>query len=215
MKNSVYDRACAMTEGKSCERHTFFQLKHFVLGKEITTQAKLQKCIREINARKKSLKSMMLGLDDASDELRILELKVLALEKKKPKGSLDREHLEIQKRKIGRKKEMLLDSIEDMKKKITETEEETEFFMRAFEQLEVVEPLKRHDDPDANAEFWNENFAQDLRLRLMLQKSIDLELVKCILALDAESPVRKEVVGILEQIQRKAICHQAPEVDNG
>lgn len=215
MKNSIYERACEMTNGRSCERHTFFQLKHFVLGKELTTQAKLQKCIREVSARKRSLKSMILGLEDASDELKILDLKVLALEKKKPKESLDKEHLEIQKRKLGRKREMLLDSIEEMRQKIKETEEETEFFIKAFEQLEVIEPLKRHDDPDANAEFWNENFTQDLRLRLMLQKPIDLELVKCILALDAESPVRKEVVGILEQIQRRAICQTSlPEESN-
>lgn len=209
MKKSTYDRACAMTEGRSCERHTFFQLKHFVIGKELTTQAKLQKCIREVDARKRSLKSMILGIEDATDELRVVELRAEALEKKKPKNALDKEHLGIQKRKLGRKREIMLDSIAEMKKKLKETEEETEFFMNAFEQLEAVEPLKRHDDPDANAEFWNENFTQDLRLRLMLQKPIDLELVKCILALDAESPVRKEVVGILEQVQRRAICNQA------
>ena len=209
MKNSTYERACAITEGRSCERHTFFQLKHFVLGKELTTQAKLQKCIREINARKKSLKSMIMGLEDASDEFRIMQLSMDSLEKKKTKTALDREHLEIRKRRLGRKMDTILDSIEEMKQKIRETEEETEFFMNAFEQLEVLEPLKRHDDPEANAEFWNENFTQDLRLRLMLQKPIDLELVKCILALDQDSPVRKEVVGILEQIQRRAIGQQS------
>jgi len=208
MNNYVYEKACSITEGRSCDRHTFFQLKYFVLGKELTTQAKLQKCIREINARKRSLKSMILGLEDASDELKIMDLKAKDLEKKKPKGDLDKEHLEIQKRKLGRKREMLLDSIEEMRQKIKETEEETEFFIKAFEQLELVEPLRKHDDPESNAEFWNENFMQDLRLRLMLQKPIDLELVKCILALDANSPVRKEVVGILDQIQRRAIGHQ-------
>ena len=205
MNNSIYEKACVMTKGKTCERHTFYQLKHFVLGKELTTQAKLQKCIREINARKKSLKSMILGLEDTFDELRTMELELSSLEKKNVKEPLDKEHLEIQKRRLKRKMDVLTDSIEEIEQKIKETEEETEFFMRAFEQLEVIEPLKRYDDPDTNAEFWNENFAQDLRLRLMLQKPIDLELVKCILALDENAPVRKEVVGILEQIQRKAI----------
>lgn len=160
---------------------------------------------------------MILGLEDSLDELKIIELKVSSLEKKKPKEALDREHMEIQKRKLGRKKEMLLDSIEEMKQKMKETEEETEFFIRAFEQLEQIEPLRTHDDPEANAEFWNENFMQDLRLRLMLQKPIDLELVKCILALEPESPVRKEVVGILEQIQRRAVCQNPslPGVNDG
>lgn len=217
MKNPIHDRAKDIVEGKSCGRHTFFQLKHFVLGKELTTQAKLQKCVREMDARRKSLKSMILGLEDALDEAEILRLKRASLEKKKPKNTLDKKHSEIQNRRLGRKLEMLLDSIEEMRLKIRETEEETEFFIRAFEQLEAIEPLKRYDDPEANAEFWNENFTQDLRLRLMLQKPIDLELVKCILALDPESPVRQEVVGILEQIQRKAISQQGQlvGVENG
>lgn len=210
MENSTYERARAMTEGRACGRHTFFQLKHFVLGKELTTQAKLQKCIREIEARKNSLKSMILGLEDAMDESELLRIQRESLEKKKSKDPLDNKKRAIQSRRLGRKREMLLDSIEEMKKKIRETEEETEFFMRAFEQLEKVEPLRRYDDPEANAEFWNENFAQDLRLRIMLQKPIDLELVKCILSLNEDSPVRREVVGILEQVQeqRRAITQE-------
>lgn len=205
MENSIYDRACEITEGRCSNRHTFFQLKHFVLGKELTTQAKLQKCIREIDARKKSIKSMVLSLEEAADELELISIEALSLEKKPSKETLDRRHSEIQARKLRRKREMLQDSIIDMQERLKETQEETEFFIRAFEQLEKIEPLKRYDDPDANAEFWNENFAQDLRLRLMLGKPIDMELVKCILALDPETPVRKEVVGILEQIQRRAI----------
>lgn len=205
MENSTYERARRITDGRAYGRHTFFQLKHFVLGKELTTQAKLQKCVREIDARKGSLKSMILGLEDALDEARLMELEGEEMEKKKSTDALDNEQRAIQSRRLRRKHEMLLDSIEEMRRKIRETEEETEFFIRAFEQLEQVEPLRTHDDPEANAEFWNENFMQDLRLRLMLGKPIDLELVKCILALGAESPVRKEVVGILEQIQRKAL----------
>lgn len=205
MENSTYERARRITEGRAYGRHTFFQLKHFVLGKELTTQAKLQKCVREIDARKGSLKSMILGLEDALDEARLMEIEEEELEKKKSGDALDNEQRAIRGRRLRRKREMLLDSIEEMRRKIRETEEETEFFIRAFEQLEQVEPLRTHDDPEANAEFWNENFMQDLRLRLMLGKPIDLELVKCILALGAESPVRKEVVGILEQIQRKAL----------
>ena len=215
MENSTYDRAKKITEGRVCSRHTFFQLKHFVLGKELTTQAKLQKCIREIDARRRSLKSMILGLEDLKDELAVIDLKESALEKKKPKGALDNEHKAIQKRRLGRRREMLLDSVEETEQKIRETEEETEFFMKAFEQLEMVEPLLRHDDPGSNAELWNETFAQDLRLRLMLQKPIDLELVKCILALGADSPVRNEMVGILEQIQRRALSHENIKMDGG
>lgn len=209
MSSEIYEKACELSEKSPiCTRHTFYQLKHFVLGKEITTQSKLQKCLREIDARKNSLKSMILGLEDARDDINLLNLKIKLLEKKKTKSELHKEYKDIQKRKLLRKKEALLSSIEEMQKRVKETEEETEFFISAYHQLELIEPLKRHDDPEANAQFWNENFAQELQLRLLLQKPLDLELVKCILALDPNSSTRKEMIGILEQIQNKAILEQ-------
>jgi len=206
MSREIYEQACKLTEKtKVSNRHTFYQLKHFVLGKEITTQAKMQKCIREIEARKNAIKSMIRSLEEGEDDLRIIDLKIATLEKKKAKNELDKEHDEIQKRKIKRKKEALCDSMKEMDQKIKETEEETSFFLSAYQQLEKIEPLKRHDDPEANAEFWNENFSQELQLRILLQKPLDIDLVKCILALDEGSLVRREMIGILEQIERKAI----------
>lgn len=206
MSSEIYKQACELVEAsRVCSRHTFYQLKHFVLGKELTTQAKMQKCLREIDARKSSMKSMVLGIEEAEDELRILGLKMALLEKKKEKNELHKEYKAIQKRKMARKKAMLQDTIVEMRQKLLETEEETSFFLSAYRQLEKIEPLKRHDDPEANAQYWNENFAQELQLRLLLQKPLDLELVKCILAMDAESTTRKEMIGILEQIQNRAL----------
>jgi hypothetical protein len=206
MSSEIYDQACSLVEAsRICSRHTFYQLKHFVLGKELTTQAKMQKCLREVDARRGSMKSMILGIEEAEDESRVIELKMALLEKKKEKNELHKEYKAIQRRKLARKKAMLLDTIADMKQKLLETEEETSFFLSAFRQLEKIEPLRRHDDPEANAQYWNENFAQELQLRLLLQKPLDLELVKCILAMDAESSTRKEMIGILEQIQKQAL----------
>lgn len=194
-----------MVISKVSNRHTFYQLKHFVLGKEVTTQAKMKKCLREIEARVSALKSMNLAIEEAEDDIRVLELKLEVLEKKKEKNELHREYNSIQKRKLNRKKTALSDSMSEMRKKLTETEEEMSFFLSAYEQLEKIEPLKRHDDPDSNAEFWNENFAQELQLRLLLQKPLDTDLVRCILALDENSTTRKEMIGILEQIQNQAL----------
>lgn len=206
MSIDIYSKACALlNKSYMPNRHTFYQLKHFILGKEVTTQAKLQKCIREIEARKNTIKSLILSIEEAIDEIKILEIKEKLLEKKKDKGELHKEYKNIQKRKLNRKKTNILDSVYEMKRKLKETEEETEFFMIAYSQLEKIEPLKRHDDPESNAQFWNENFAQELQLRILLQKPLDLDLVKCILALDPESATRKEMIGILEQIQAKAM----------
>jgi hypothetical protein len=215
MSSQTYGRADALiTRSGVSNRHTFYQLKHFVLGKELTTQAKLQKCLREIDARVSAMKSMNLGIEEAEDDIKMLDLKMAILEKKKEKNDLHREYKSIQKRKLNRKKTALMDSVRDMTKKLRETEEETNFFMAAYEQLEKIEPLKRHDDPESNAEFWNENFAQELQLRLLLQKPLDLELVKCILAMDNESATRKEMIGLLEQIQDRAIAVKRSGIEN-
>lgn len=206
MSSDIYNQACELiNKTEISNRHTFYQLKHFILGKEITTQAKLQKCLREIEARKSSAKSMILGIEEAKDESKIIDLKIKILEKKKDKNDLHKEYKLIQKRRLYRKKDALSDSIREMEKKLRETEEEMSFFLSAYQQLEKIEPLRRHDDPDSNAQFWNENFAQELHLRLLLQKPLDLELVKCILAMDDGSSTRKEMIGILEQIQTQAM----------
>lgn len=186
-------------------RHTFYQLKHFVLGKEITTQAKMWKCIRELEARLGSFKSMENAILEAEDDIRTLEIRVEILEKKKTKSVLHSEYKQIRRRKLERRIATLKDSVEEMRRRLSETSEEMNFFFGAYSQMEAIEPLRSHDDPEANATYWDQNFAQELQLRLMLQRPLDLELVKCILALHEGSPTRRDMVGMLEQIQRQAI----------
>lgn len=206
MSSTLIDQVSEVVSNSSPPgRHTFYQLKHFVLGKELTTQAKMWKCLRELEARLASAKSMKIGIEDASDDCRGLEIRMEVLEKKTTKGRLHKEYLEIQKRKLDRKRKALLESVQEMKKRLSETEEEMGFFLGAYRQLEAVEPLRDHDDPEANAEYWDQNFAQELQLRLMFQRPLDLELIKSILALGDRSSTRKELVGIIEQIQRQAI----------
>lgn len=202
----LYEEAIKLlSKSEISNRHTFFQLKHFVLGKELTTQAKMQKCLKETEARVESINNIILSVDEANDDIKLIELKILSLEKKKPKSDINKQYKQIQIRKLERKKASLFNSLQNLRKKLRETEEEAAFFVNAFKQLEKIEPLKRYDDPESNQIFWNENLGQELQLRLLLQKPLDLELIKCILALDKESPIRVEVVRMLEQLQNKAL----------
>lgn len=202
----IYEEAKKLiSKTEISNRHTFFQLKHFVLGKELTTQSKMQKCLKETEARVESIENIILSVDEAKDDIKLIELKILSLQENKPKNDIDKQYKEIEIKKLERKKASLFNSLKKLNKKLKETEEETAFFLNAFKQLEKIEPLKRYDDPESNQDFWNENFGQELQLRLLLQKPIELELVKSILALNKESPVRKEVVNMLEQIQNIAI----------
>jgi hypothetical protein len=204
----IYEEAknlLSKTESAISHRHTFFQLKHFVIGKELTTQSKMQKCLKEIEARFESVNGMELSIDEANDDLELINLKILNISKKKCKKDINKQYNDIQIRKLNRKKINLSNSITSLKKKLTETEEEIAFFTSAFKQLEKIEPLKKYDDLESNQQLWNENFGQELQLRLLLQKPLDLELVKCILALNKESPIRIEMLKILDQIQTKSI----------
>jgi hypothetical protein len=206
MSSELYEEAISLiSKNEVSNRHTFFQLKHFVLGKEVTTQSKMQKCLKETEARVESINNMILSMDETNDDIKLIELKILSLQKKKPKNDINKQYKQIQIRKLERKKALLFNSLHNTRKKLKETEEEVAFFVNAFKQLEKIEPLKRYDDPESNQNFWNENFGQELQLRLLLQKPLDLELVKCILALDKESPIRTEVVKMLEQLQNKAL----------
>ena len=206
MSNEIYQEAKQiLTENKTSHRHTFYQLKHFVLGKELTTQSKMQKCLKEMEARFDSFANMNLSIEDVKDDIKLLEIKIASLEKKKQKTDTGRQFKLIQIRKLDRKKTVLSNSLDNLIKKQIETEEEMAFFLSAFKQLVKIEPLKRYDDPESNAEFWNENLSQELQLRLLLQKPLDLELVKCILALNKDAPIRIEMVNILDQIQNKAL----------
>jgi hypothetical protein len=206
MSSETYEEAKQILNQKQIShRHTFYQLKHFVLGKELTTQSKMQKCLKEMQARYDSITNMDLSIEDLKDDIKLAELKILSLENKKQKTEIDEEFKLIEIKKLHRKKASLLNSLENLIKKQKEAEEEMAFFLSAYKQLEKIEPLKRHDDPESNAEFWNENLSQELQLRILLQKPLDLELVKCILALNKDAPIRMEMIKILDQIQNKAI----------
>lgn len=213
MSSETIDAVAALVGSSGVSgRHTFYQLKHFVLGKEITTQAKMWKCIRELEARLGAAKSIASGIAEAEDDLKILDIRAQVLEKKKSKSTLHREYKEVRRRKLDRRRLALEESVSDMRRRLSETEEEMRFFLGAYRQMEAIEPLRPHDDPEANASYWDQNFAQELQLRMMLQKPLDPELAKCILAMHEGSSVRRELVGILDQIQRIASEGEAPRV---
>lgn len=212
MSSETIDAVSALVGSSGVSgRHTFYQLKHFVLGKEITTQAKMWKCIRELEARLGSAKSIVNGIAESEDDLKILDIRLQVLEKKKSKSALHREYKEVRRRKMERRRLALEESVSDMRRRLSETEEEMRFFLGAYRQMEAIEPLRPHDDPEANAAYWDQNFAQELQLRMMLQKPLDTELAKCILAMHEGSAVRRELVGILDQIHRIASKGGSPE----
>lgn len=195
-----------LQKNPTCHRHTYYQIKHFILNKESTHQARLRKCLNEMEARKNTLDQIALSIEEARDDVKLAEIEIKRKNEalSKIEEELDIEAGKIAIRKAERRKMNLESTLNDLGNRFRECEEEITFFLHAFRQLEKEEPLKAYDDPEENAKFWNEQYAEELQLRLMLQKPLDLELVKCILSMDKDAPIRSQMVNIIEQIQKQA-----------
>jgi hypothetical protein len=187
-------------------RHTMFQLKYFILGREPTIQARLRKCVVELTSRKESMENLRLALEDLQDDIELANIDINRQEiaTKEAKEDLEKRFSEINTRKARRKRKALESELRKLGKRLRETEEEAAFFFQAYRDLEKAEPLKPFDDFDTNIQYWNERYTEELKLRLLLQKPIDLELAKSILALDKSAPIRVEFINILEQLEEQA-----------
>lgn len=192
------------------ERHTFFQLKNFIVGKECTVQGQLWQIIRELKARKESIESLELQIEDAEDELELIDIRIERIQNDN-KSTTDcfilRENAIIRK-KTDRDRRRLIASIEKIKVKIKYLMEEINFFVGAYETLAKVQTVKPVDDIPSQKEYWNEKLYEELNLRLLLKNTLDANLVQTILSLDDDAPVKNHVIGMLKEVQQKAIEHR-------
>ena len=191
-------------------RHSLFQLKYFVLGKEPTHQARLRKSLNELAIRKVSLDNFMLAIEEAKDNIELLDIQLENIDEqqKETKKPLDIRQMDVEIRKLKRQRKSLENQIYSLEGQKKECEIETEFFLNAFRSLEQVEPLKPFDDLETNMEIWNEKYAQALNLSLLLQRPLEFEFVNSVLALDNNMPIKKELINILDQVQNQAMAAQ-------
>ena len=90
-------------------------------------------------------------------------------------------------------------AIDDIAKRIKYLEEEMLFFAEAFERLNEIEPLKPWDDVEVQTEYWNAKLSEDVNHRLLMQMPIDVEIVKHVLLLPGESPIKKQMLTLLKK----------------
>jgi hypothetical protein len=205
MSSSIYEQVCSILNGKqTVNRHSFFQLRYFLVGKEPTHQARLWRCVRELEVRKATLEGLDTELEDIQDKLALLEIEVERQTKGKLYSSsdLDKREGEIKLRRLYRKKKSLKTAIQSNRKRKEETEQEAAFLATAYLKLEEQEPLKPYDDLDSQMEFWNAKVSQEIQIRQLMGVAIDPELVKTTLALDDRMPVKQELTGALAFAQR-------------
>ena len=184
-------------------RHSYFQLKYFVIGKEVTTQGQMWQCLREIQTRKDSIENLLLAIDETKDQIKLLEIKITRLDEKEARYGIymDKEVKEIKLRQLARKKKTNEKTLAKLEEDLEFCLQEAKFFMQMLDVLMREEELKDYDDYDAQKDYWNEKIAQQINLKMLLQQPLDTELVKTALSLNEDAPIRLQTEKTLQHIE--------------
>lgn len=196
------------------ERYTKFQLEKFVIGKEPTGHAQLWQCVRELAARRETIESFQKDLEDAEDNLELFDIKIERLnrlireEAKNESGFTDlniQEH-EINIRKLQREKESLVIGARKLRHKLEQQLEEMVFLVETYERIvSIIGKMAPLDSEEAQQEMWNEKYLEEFNLRLLLQRPLDPDLIRSIMCLHEDAPVRQHMTKLLENQKRRLI----------
>lgn len=167
------------------DRHSYFQLKYFVIGKEPTTQSKMWQCLRELKTRSESLEAIDMEIEEGKDNLELININV---EKMKQKEQTIEQQIRL--RKLNRRKVLSENNLKKLEEKKIFLQEESKFFLEAFKSLEKNEKLKPFDDLDSQKEYWGEKLLQKINLKILMQVPIDTELMETVLALPDDIPIK-------------------------
>ena len=185
------------------QRHSYFQLKYFVIGKEPTLQSKMWQCLRELKSRRESLEAIELELENSKDKLELLDIEIEKINLVSPtcknaQTRLQAKENAIKIRQIERQKKATNVSLMEMLERKKWIEDESRFFLETFKNFEKIEPLKNFDDIDCQKEYWGEKLTQKLNLKMLTHNQLDVEMVETIIALPDDMPIKKQTLGTLQ-----------------
>jgi hypothetical protein len=188
-------------------RHSYFQLKYFLIGKEPTNQAKMWQCLRELKLRKDNLKNLLLQIEEEKDKLELHEINIIKLNKLKDQeiDEITAKELVVKQRQLNRAVEGVKNTIIDLQEKQRFIEEECEFFLQTYNNIEKIEPIKNFDDIDAQKEYWGTKLLEKMNLKILLENNIDIELVETVLSLPDDIPIKQQVLNKLNALQANMI----------
>lgn len=180
------------------QRHSYFQLKFFVIGKEPTIQSKMWQCLRELKTRRESLDSIELELEESKDKLELIDISIQKNSLSQSTDELTQKENEIKIRQIQRQKKAIQKNQLQLAERKKWLYEEAQFFLDTFRNLLKIEPLKHFDDIESQKQYWSDKLAQKLNLKMLTHNQLDTELVETIIALPDDMPIKKQTLGTLE-----------------
>ena len=133
-------------------RHSYFQLKYFLIGKEPTLQSKMWQCLRELKTRNESITNMDLELEELKDKLKILDIGVRRLRRDmetvkiedKISHELYVEECEIKIRQLIRQSKSVENSINDILERKRCVLDESRFFLVTYQNMAQNEIGRAH-----------------------------------------------------------------------
>lgn len=200
------------------DRHTFFQIEKFIIGKEPTVQSQLWAIIRELQARVETVEQFEKDLKDSEDNIELFDIKIerldIAIKEESQKNDaysdLNIKEYEINIRKLLRDKQSLILAAQKVNKKLKSTLEEMGYLVAGYEKTVAnYGDLKPLDDEQAQKEMWNEKLLEEFNLRLILQRPLDPEFIRTVLCLHDEAPVKRQVINLVENIQKQMIAERS------
>lgn len=210
-EHELYQKMEEVLKQSPENRHSYFQMKYFVIGKEPTTQGQMWQCLRELQSRKATIDSLSLSIEETKDQIELQEIEQakelhridhpnFITDTGFPEALKEREKI-IKCRQYERKKQQLQISLTQLEESLRFAWQEAKFFLQMFEAIRRVVPLREYDDLEAQKEYWNERIGQQINLKLLLQQPLDIELVNTALALHEDAPIRLQTEKTLDHIK--------------
>jgi len=194
------------------QRHSFFQLQYFVIGKEPTVQSKMQACKNELIVRKDEIESFLTMIEESYDNYRIEELRIEEIKQNRHPDQLN-EVEQINIRNARRKMKVIDYQIEDFKQKLRGKEEEANFLIGLFEKLCEIEEPKDWDSLEVQGEYWNARLTQEIETRLLLGNPPEPEVLKSIYAMPEGLPVKDTIRQLIKHRQEALGNRENTEAD--
>ncbi|MCK9459705.1 MAG: hypothetical protein M0R80_08710 [Proteobacteria bacterium] len=203
MSRDVYKEICELLDTRDVvNRHSFFQMKYFIINKEPTHQSKLWRCMRELYVRRDAVDAMLMEIEECKDNLELLDIEMERLQipdfpQENGMEELNKREKEIRLRKLERTRKAGHAQIATLEKKLMETQEEAAFFYEAFVSLEKNGKLKPYDDLASQKEFWNEKITQEFQMRALTGQPADVDLARTTMSLMDDMPVKQQFLQAL------------------
>lgn len=202
------------------DRHSFFQLRHFLIDSEPTTQGRMWQALRELKTRREALTGITTEIEEQKDQLALIQIRRERISAESLSEAVtpnfgvpvtDREvdflrrEQEIELRQIDRQADARQRQIKGLYERFRHTLDECRFLVEAYRQLEATEKLRPWDDKEVQEQLWNAKLEQEFRRRLVVGQPLDTDLLKAIESLHDHAPVKGHLLALLERVDKASL----------